>query len=63
MDALVGRIVDTVERQGILDNTIIIYTSDNGTTSSSKGKGVEYGGMSHLSFQEQKLLLMGQQIH
>ena len=43
MDALVGRIVDTVERQGILDNTIIIYTSDNGTTSSSKGKGVEYG--------------------
>ena len=42
MDSLVGRIVDTVEKQGLLDNTIIIYTSDNGTTSSSKvGKGVE----------------------
>ena len=43
MDTLVGRIVDTVEKQGIRDDTIIIYTSDNGTTSSSKGKGVEYG--------------------
>ena len=43
MDSLVGRIRDTVEKQGLADNTIIIYTSDNGTTSSSKGKGVEYG--------------------
>ena len=43
MDTLVGRIVDTVEKQGIRDKTIIIYTSDNGTTASSKGKGVEYG--------------------
>ena len=43
MDALVGRIIDTVEDQGLSDDTIIIYTSDNGTTSSAKGKGVEYG--------------------
>ena len=43
MDALVGRIMDTVEDQGLTENTIIIYTSDNGTTSSAKGKGVEYG--------------------
>ena len=43
MDTLVGRIVDTVEKQGIRDKTIIIYTSDTGTTASSKGKGVEYG--------------------
>ena len=43
MDALVGRIIDTVEDQGLSEDTIIIYTSDNGTTSSAKGKGVEYG--------------------
>ena len=43
MDALVGRIIDTVEAQGLSEDTIIIYTSDNGTTSSAKGKGVEYG--------------------
>ena len=43
MDELVGRIIDTVEEQGLSEETIIIYTSDNGTTSSAKGKGVEYG--------------------
>jgi arylsulfatase A-like enzyme len=43
MDALVGRIIDTVEAQGLSEDTIIIYTSDNGTTSSAKAKGVEYG--------------------
>jgi arylsulfatase A len=43
LDRLVGRVVDTVEAAGAADNTIIIYASDNGTTSSSKGRGVEYG--------------------
>jgi hypothetical protein len=43
MDQLVGQIVDTVEEAGLSDDTIIIYTSDNGTTSSAKAKGVEYG--------------------
>ena len=43
MDKLVGDIVKTVEDQGIADNTIILYSSDNGTTSVAKGKGVEYG--------------------
>jgi arylsulfatase A len=43
MDALVGRIIDTVEEEGLIEDTIIIYTSDNGTTSSAKSKGVEYG--------------------
>lgn len=42
-DKLVGRIVAKIEELGIADNTIILYSSDNGTTSSSKGKGVEYG--------------------
>ena len=43
MDALVGRIINTVKEQGLSEDTIIIYTSDNGTTSSAKSKGVEYG--------------------
>ena len=43
MDQLVGQIVDAVEEAGLSDDTIIIYTSDNGTTSSAKAKGVEYG--------------------
>lgn len=43
MDQLIGKIVNQVEACGIADNTIIIYSSDNGTTSSAKAKGVEYG--------------------
>ncbi|WDE96516.1 sulfatase-like hydrolase/transferase [Lentisphaera profundi] len=43
MDKLVGKIVEQVEKSGVAENTIIIYSSDNGTTSSSKGRGVEYG--------------------
>lgn len=42
-DKLVGKVVKKVEEMGIADNTIILYSSDNGTTSSAKGKGVEYG--------------------
>ena len=42
-DKLVGKVVAKVEELGIADNTIIIYSSDNGTTSSSKSRAVEYG--------------------
>lgn len=42
MDQLIGKIVKQVEDAGIAENTIIIYSSDNGTTSSAKSKGVEY---------------------
>lgn len=30
MDAAVGRILDTLQRQGVLDDTIVVFTSDNG---------------------------------
>ncbi|WP_442512249.1 sulfatase-like hydrolase/transferase [Novipirellula sp. SH528] len=30
LDAYVGRIVDVLEQQGIADNTLIVFTSDNG---------------------------------
>lgn len=43
VDQLVDKILKKVKEQGIEDNTIIIYTSDNGTTASAKSKGVEYG--------------------
>ena len=43
VDHLVGKIWNTIKEQGIADNTIIIFASDNGTTASSKSKGVEYG--------------------
>ncbi len=43
LDQLVGKIIKTVENQGIADNTIIIFASDNGTTASAKSRGVEYG--------------------
>jgi len=42
-DKLVGKIVKKIEDLGIEDNTYIIYASDNGTATSAKGKGVEYG--------------------
>jgi len=42
-DKLVGKVVAKIEAAGIADNTIIIYSSDNGTTASAKSKGVEYG--------------------
>ena len=42
-DKLVGKIVAKIKELGIEDNTYIVYASDNGTTASAKGKGVEYG--------------------
>jgi hypothetical protein len=42
-DKLVGKVVAKIEEMGIADNTIILYSSDNGTTSSAKSKAVEYG--------------------
>ena len=42
-DKLVGDILKTIKDQGLSDNTIIIFASDNGTTSVSKSKGVEFG--------------------
>ena len=38
MDTLVGRIVDKLDEAGVLDNTLILFTGDNG---SPKGVGIE----------------------
>lgn len=39
MDVAIGMILDEVKRQGVSDNTIIIFTSDNGHFDGSKGFG------------------------
>jgi len=46
MDKLVGKVVEQVEKSGIADRTIIIYTGDNGTDSPvvSKWRGIDYAG-------------------
>ena len=46
MDAAVGNVVATLEEVGALDNTLIIFTSDNGPRSEEQGKG--QGGNSGL---------------
>lgn len=43
LDYLVGRVIDKIEALGIADNTIIIFTSDNGTAGKAKTRGVEKG--------------------
>jgi arylsulfatase A-like enzyme len=39
VDAAVGRIRETLEREGVADNTVIIYTSDNGYHCGAHGFG------------------------
>lgn len=43
MDGLVGKVMQKIEDLGIADNTIIIFTSDNGTAVTAKTRGVERG--------------------
>lgn len=47
MDALVGRLVDALEANGVRDNTLVIFTGDNGTnedlTSEYKGAPLRGG--------------------
>jgi arylsulfatase A len=37
MDKLVGRIVDQLDEAGVLDNTLILFTGDNGSPGGKKG--------------------------
>lgn len=37
MDAAVGIVLDALERAGVADNTVIVFTSDNGGLSTSEG--------------------------
>lgn len=37
MDGAVGKVLDTLEEAGLADNTVIVFTSDNGGLSTSEG--------------------------
>lgn len=37
MDEAVGKVLDTLEEQGLADNTLIVFTGDNGGLSTSEG--------------------------
>lgn len=43
MDQLVGRLTAALQRMGALDNTLIIFTADNGTAQRGKGDTTEAG--------------------
>ena len=43
IDVLVGKVIQKIHDLGIADNTIIIFTSDNGTAVTAKTRGVERG--------------------
>ena len=51
VDDNVGRLLDEAEKQGLLDNTIIIFTADHGNMLGDRGrwfKGVMYEGSSRI---------------
>lgn len=43
MDTLVGRIIDALDDMGIREDTIVIFTGDNGTGGEGKGQPTELG--------------------
>ena len=43
IDILVGRIMNQLDESGVAENTIVIFTSDNGTAVTAKSRGVERG--------------------
>ena len=43
IDVCVGRILGTLEKEGLLDDTVVMFTSDNGTAVTAKTRAVERG--------------------
>ena len=43
MDKLVGRIVAALEKMGLRENTVLMFTGDNGTGGDGKGQNTELG--------------------
>lgn len=68
MDVAVGMIMDAVEKQGLSDNTMIIFTSDNGHFNGSKSMGgklhaYEEGSKAPLLVYYPRSSKMGQEIN
>jgi arylsulfatase len=45
LDEHVGAVVDRLEQHGVLDDTLIVFTSDNGTTHPSRDPAFNVGGV------------------
>lgn len=43
IDLLVGRIMNQLDKSGVAENMVIIFTADNGTAVTAKSRGVERG--------------------
>jgi len=48
IDVCVGRILETLEKEGLLDETVVLFTSDNGTAVTAKTRAVERGARAPL---------------
>lgn len=54
LDAAIGRVVKTLDDEGLADNTIVVFTSDNGATFETGNKGTSYFHDSNRPFRGQK---------
>ncbi|MEC5129098.1 arylsulfatase [Verrucomicrobiales bacterium BCK34] len=50
LDEHVGTVVERLEKLGVLDNTLIVFTSDNGTTHTSGDPAFHVGGVDAVFF-------------
>jgi arylsulfatase A len=60
MDVVVGRLLRTLEELGLRDNTIVIFTGDNGTGRDGKGTVTERGVRVPMIANSPKLVNAGQ---
>jgi membrane-anchored protein YejM (alkaline phosphatase superfamily) len=58
VDALVGRVLDDLERRKLLDRTVVIITSDHGTEFNETGQGFKGHGTSFSDYQVRTPLLL-----
>ena len=56
MDEQIGRLLDAVEEQGLADNTVILFTADNGMSMDIKYPNYSPNGQLH-KYQTSFLLL------
>ena len=63
LDAQMGRLMDALDRLGLSDNTLLIFTSDHGDHLSSHGYGKPMDQWMHPSFRASKATPFDESIH